>query len=45
MPKTRRPYPRELQKVRMVLADRNVFGVDLNPVAVELAEAFGVTVA
>ena len=31
-------YPRELQKVRMVLADRNVFGVDLNPVAVELAE-------
>jgi type II restriction/modification system DNA methylase subunit YeeA len=31
-------YPKELQKVRMVLADRNVFGVDLNPVAVELAE-------
>jgi len=31
-------YPRELQRVRMVLADRNVFGVDLNPVAVELAE-------
>jgi hypothetical protein len=31
-------YPRELQKVRMYLADRNVFGVDLNPVAVELAE-------
>jgi hypothetical protein len=31
-------YPQELQKVRMVLADRNVFGVDLNPVAVELAE-------
>lgn len=31
-------YPRELQKVRMYLADRNVFGVDMNPVAVELAE-------
>lgn len=31
-------FPQELQKVRMVLADRNVFGVDLNPVAVELAE-------
>jgi len=31
-------YPQELQKVRMILADRNVFGVDLNPVAVELAE-------
>lgn len=31
-------YPRELQKVRMVLADRNVFGIDLNPIAVELAE-------
>jgi hypothetical protein len=31
-------YPQELQMVRMVLADRNVFGVDLNPVAVELAE-------
>jgi hypothetical protein len=31
-------YPRELQRVRLVLADRNVFGVDLNPVAVELAE-------
>jgi hypothetical protein len=31
-------YPRELQKVRMYLADRNVFGVDLNPIAVELAE-------
>ena len=28
----------ELQKVRMYIADRNVFGVDLNPVAVELAE-------
>lgn len=31
-------YPQELQKVRMFIADRNVFGVDLNPVAVELAE-------
>lgn len=31
-------YPRELQRVRMYLADRNVYGVDLNPVAVELAE-------
>lgn len=28
----------ETQRVRMYLADRNVFGVDLNPVAVELAE-------
>ncbi|NLC35347.1 MAG: class I SAM-dependent DNA methyltransferase [Alcaligenaceae bacterium] len=31
-------YPQELQKVRMYMADRNVYGVDLNPVAVELAE-------
>lgn len=31
-------YPRELLRVRMVLADRNMYGVDLNPVAVELAE-------
>ena len=31
-------YAQELQKVRMYIADRNVFGVDLNPVAVELAE-------
>src|SRR5215471_18978114 len=31
-------YPRELQKVRMYLADRNAFGIDQNPVAVELAE-------
>jgi hypothetical protein len=31
-------YRRELQKVKMRLADQNVFGVDLNPVAVELAE-------
>ncbi|MCT0210294.1 MAG: hypothetical protein DCF18_07270 [Cyanobium sp.] len=31
-------YNTELQKVKMRLADRNVFGIDLNPVAVELAE-------
>jgi hypothetical protein len=31
-------YPRRLQQVRMYLADRNAFGLDLNPVAVELAE-------
>jgi hypothetical protein len=31
-------YAQELQKVRMYLADRNVFGLDLNPIAVELAE-------
>ncbi len=31
-------YARERQRVRMYLADRNVFGVDLNPTAVELAE-------
>ncbi len=31
-------YPKELQKVKMYIADRNVHGVDLNPVAVELAE-------
>ncbi|RLB03218.1 MAG: hypothetical protein DRG59_11905, partial [Deltaproteobacteria bacterium] len=31
-------YKREKQKVKMYLADNNVFGVDLNPVAVELAE-------
>ena len=29
---------RELQKVRMYIADNNVYGIDLNPVAVELAE-------
>jgi hypothetical protein len=28
----------EKQKVRMLLADRNVFGIDKNPVAMELAE-------
>jgi hypothetical protein len=31
-------YNREKQKVKMHLADNNVFGVDLNPVATELAE-------
>lgn len=31
-------YARELQKVRMYIADRNVYGVDLNPIATELAE-------
>ena len=31
-------YSRELQAVKMYIADRNAFGVDLNPVAVELAE-------
>ncbi|MGY4878166.1 hypothetical protein ACLUEY_09805 [Vreelandella aquamarina] len=31
-------YPRELQRVKMHIADHNVYGVDLNPVAVELAE-------
>lgn len=30
--------PQELQKVKMYIADRNVYGIDLNPVAVELAE-------
>ena len=34
----RRDYSRELQKVKHFIADRNVFGIDLNPVAVELAE-------
>ena len=29
---------KELQKVKMFIADRNVYGIDLNPVAVELAE-------
>lgn len=35
------PYDRrskELQKVKMFIADRNIYGVDLNPTAVELAE-------
>lgn len=31
-------YEREKQRVKMRLADNNVFGVDLNPIAVELAE-------
>ncbi|EBV8292756.1 class I SAM-dependent DNA methyltransferase [Salmonella enterica subsp. enterica serovar Senftenberg] len=31
-------YTRELQRVKMYIADNNVYGVDLNPVAVELAE-------
>jgi len=31
-------YGYEKQRVKMYLADNNVFGVDLNPVAVELAE-------
>lgn len=28
----------ELQKIKMYVADRNVYGIDLNPIAVELAE-------
>jgi methylase of polypeptide subunit release factors len=31
-------YTSEKQKVKMYLADNNVYGVDLNPIAVELAE-------
>jgi len=31
-------YSAILQRVKMYIADRNTFGVDLNPVAVELAE-------
>ncbi|NMQ26325.1 class I SAM-dependent DNA methyltransferase [Candidatus Accumulibacter phosphatis] len=31
-------YTFELQKTRMYIADRNVYGVDLNPIATELAE-------
>lgn len=31
-------YALEKQKVKMYIADNNVFGVDLNPIAVELAE-------
>lgn len=31
-------YVAELQKVKMYIADNNVYGVDLNPTAVELAE-------
>ncbi|MBT8932282.1 Eco57I restriction-modification methylase domain-containing protein [Lactobacillus delbrueckii subsp. bulgaricus] len=29
---------KELQRVKMYIADRNVYGIDLNPTAVELAE-------
>lgn len=31
-------YTKEKQRVKMYIADSNVFGVDLNPIAVELAE-------
>lgn len=31
-------YLKELQRVRMFIADNNVYGVDLNPIAIELAE-------
>ncbi|ELR98520.1 N-6 DNA methylase [Gloeocapsa sp. PCC 73106] len=31
-------YLLELQKTKMYICDRNVFGVDINPIAVELAE-------
>jgi hypothetical protein len=31
-------YTVELQRTRMFIADRNVYGVDLNPIATELAE-------
>lgn len=31
-------YAHEKQRVKMYIADNNVFGVDLNPIAVELAE-------
>lgn len=31
-------YTEELQRVKMYIADNNVFGIDLNPTAVELAE-------
>ena len=34
----RRQYDEELQRVKHFITDRTVFGVDLNPVAVELAE-------
>lgn len=35
---TQDQYAQELQKVKMYIADKNIYGVDLNPVAVELAE-------
>lgn len=31
-------YAYEKQRVKMYIADRNVFGIDLNPIAIELAE-------
>ena len=34
----RSDYPDELQRVKHYITDRNVYGVDLNPVAVELGE-------
>ena len=34
----RADYSEELQRVKHYITDRNVYGVDLNPVAVELAE-------
>lgn len=37
-PLTQTQYRHELQRVKMFLADRNIYGVDLNPIAVELAE-------
>ena len=36
VPAEERDY--ELQRVKMYIADRNVYGVDLNPIAVELGE-------
>lgn len=35
---TQESYREELQHVKMFLADRSIYGVDLNPVAVELGE-------
>ena len=35
---SRTDYPEELQRVKHYITDRNVYGVDLNPVAVELGE-------
>lgn len=37
-PLTQVEYSHELQRVKTFLADRNIYGVDLNPVAVELGE-------
>ena len=34
----REDYAQIVQRVKMYIADRNVYGIDLNPVAVELAE-------